>query len=152
MGFIKPDIHMEYKKVNNHTVLQQGCLCPRTKRNFIPIILIIMLGYYALEYGNEQHFMVTVNKTERTTEESSSYYLVFTDKGVFQISDQVFKWKFNSSDIYGSIKADSTYEIITTGYRVPFLSMYPNIIKVTPKYNNDEKLINTQDKEHMGSD
>ena len=118
------------------------------KRKLIPIMLIFWLGYYALKYGNEQEYTVTVNKTERTTEihgkTSSSYYLIFTDKGVFQISDQLLKWKFNSSDIYGSIKQDSIYEIETTGYRLPWLSMYPNIVKAQPVHSrtNTRVIIN----------
>ena len=36
---------------------------------------------------------------------------------------------FNSSDWYGQIHKDSTYTFHTVGYRIGFLSEYPNIVK-----------------------
>lgn len=56
-----------------------------------------------------------------------SKYLIFTDKGVFENSDEALLGKFNSSDIYGSLKIGSTYKLTVYGYRIQFLSMYQNI-------------------------
>ena len=103
------------------------------------IVFILLIGIaYQIECGNERFVTARVFKTERITDfrgsnenrHSESYYLIFTDKGTFRVQDQLLFGKFNSSDIYGSIKEGETYIFNLTGYRLPYLSMYPNIVKV----------------------
>jgi hypothetical protein len=42
----------------------------------------------------------------------------------------MLRGNWESSDVYGKLKTDSTYTFITSGYRFGFFSMYPNIINV----------------------
>lgn len=42
----------------------------------------------------------------------------------------MLRGKFNSSDIYGTLKEGKKYKIIVVGYRVPFFSWYENILEV----------------------
>lgn len=56
-------------------------------------------------------------------------YLVFTDQGTFAIKDSFLIWRFDSSDVYGRIKDGQSYEAEVIGWRIPFLSMYPNIVE-----------------------
>ena len=72
-------------------------------------LIMIILWVVSIGYTNEQVLKVKVTDKERVTGEGSKY-LIFTNKGVFEITDQLFFGKFNSSDIYGSIKKDSTYK------------------------------------------
>lgn len=60
---------------------------------------------------------------------ASSYYLIFTDRGVFKNVDEMFRWKFDSSDFYAKIRVGETYRFTLIGWRIPFFSMYENIIK-----------------------
>lgn len=60
----------------------------------------------------------------------SSKYLIFTNVETFQNSDCMVLGKWNSSDVHGSIKLDTTYEAVVYGYRVPILSWYRNIVSV----------------------
>ncbi len=103
------------------------------------LVAILLIGIaYQIEYGNERFVTAKVSKTERITSfrgsnenrHSKSYYLIFTNKGTFRIQDQLLFGKFNSSDIYGSIKEGETYIFNLTGYRLPYLSMYPNVVNV----------------------
>ena len=75
-----------------------------------------------------------VTDKERITMSSgnsiSSVYLIYTDAGVFSLEDDLLYLNFNSSDWYGQIKKDSTYTFTTTGYRIGFLSKYPNIVEI----------------------
>lgn len=57
-------------------------------------------------------------------------YLVFTDKGTFKVSDSTWYLRFNSSDVWGTIKPNSTYKITATGFRIGLLSWYENIVKM----------------------
>ena len=72
----------------------------------------------------------TVTDKERVNGYESSRYLVFTEDEVFQNTDSLLMWKFSSSDLYGSLEVGTTYEALVTGWRVPFLSWYRNIVTV----------------------
>jgi hypothetical protein len=84
-------------------------------------------------YGNKQTIRTKVLEKERITVGTGngnveSYYLIFTEAGPLKLEDEIFYGNFNSSDWYGQIHADSTYTFHTVGYRIGFLSEYPNIV------------------------
>ena len=104
------------------------------------IVIAIVIGLIVGVVGsfNDHTYAITVTNKERITEQNGddidSKYLIYgTDKKgqdyVFENTDSLFRGKFNSSDIYGSIKKDKIYEVTVVGYRVHFLSWYENIIK-----------------------
>lgn len=70
----------------------------------------------------------TVSGKECVKKGESSTYLVFTDKTTYEIDDTWIHWRWDSSDVYGRIQQGKTYTADLQGYRIPFLSMYPNII------------------------
>lgn len=63
-------------------------------------------------------------------ENVSSKYLVFTENETFENTDLLFGGKFNSSDIQGKLKRGKTYTAEVYGWRVPFFSMYRNIVVI----------------------
>lgn len=84
-------------------------------------------------YGNKQTIRTKVLEKERVTKSDGngnveSYYLIFTEAGPLKLEDEMFYGNFNSSDWYGQIRKDSTYTFRTIGYRIGFLSEYPNIV------------------------
>lgn len=104
------------------------------------IIIAIVIGLVVGIVGsfNDHTYIITVTDKERITEQNGddidSKYLIYgTDKTgqdyVLENTDNLFRGKFNSSDVYGSIKREKTYEVTVVGYRVQFLSWYENIIK-----------------------
>jgi hypothetical protein len=97
-------------------------------------IIIGAIGFGITGYGNVNTINVKVEGKERITEsvgkDIESFYLVYTDKGTFKLEDDLFRGNFYSSDVYGKLKQDSTYTFKTSGYRIGFLSSYPNIIEV----------------------
>ncbi len=58
-----------------------------------------------------------------------STYLIYTNHGVFRNDDAGWHLKFNSSDVYGVLEIGATYRMKVYGWRIPILSMYPNIVK-----------------------
>jgi hypothetical protein len=107
-------------------------------RSFIIVILGFIVGsiiFHITAYTHTEMFTAKVSGKERITEQSSkdnidSYYLVYTDHGTLKLKDDILRGNFNSSDVYGSLKTDSTYTFQTSGYRIGFTSTYPNIIEV----------------------
>lgn len=102
-------------------------------------VLMISVGCEVAFSFNDTEYIITVTDKERIYtgdgDESSSKYLVFGDDEngnslVFENTDCLVRNKWNSSNIQGQLKEGNTYMITVVGYRVPFFSMYQNIIKV----------------------
>lgn len=83
-------------------------------------------------FANQQAITITVDEKERVCDGSDSCrYLIFTERnGVLENTDSLLHGKFNSSDLYNEVEPGETYEVTTVGWRIPFLSMYPNILDV----------------------
>lgn len=98
------------------------------------LVVIAIIGVLALAFVpgivkvvDQKTVTVTVTDKGIKKGDESDKYLIYTDNGVYEITDSLFKWRWNSSDLYGEIKRDTTYEFEVGGKRIPFLSMYPNI-------------------------
>lgn len=105
----------------------------------IVAILVLLIVNEAVFSFNDTEYTITVTDKERIYEGSgntaSSKYLVFCDDEngnalVFENTDCLIRGKWNSSNIQGQLKEGSTYKITVIGYRIPFFSMYQNIIKM----------------------
>jgi hypothetical protein len=98
----------------------------------IAIAIVGAIVYNIGYYNSVDEMKITVTDKERITESNgvTSKYLVFTDKETFENTDALIFGKFNSSDIQGKLKVDSTYNIKVVGWRVPFMNTYRNIIEV----------------------
>jgi hypothetical protein len=104
---------------------------------FIVIVIIGILtsvGYTVAYYSSGETIEVTVTNKERIVESEgdgvTSKYLVFTESEVFENEDALFLGKWNSSDVQGKLKVGETYTVKVIGWRVPFFSMYRNIVEI----------------------
>lgn len=99
------------------------------------IFICILLAIPAIiAYSTDEYVKITIKEKERITDGSGqnmvSKYLVFTDGEVFENTDSVWYWKWNSSDVYNELAQGKEYTARVYGYRVPFLSWYRNIITI----------------------
>ncbi len=107
-------------------------------KTLITLIIILVIGGISFEiisYFHTETFTSKVTGKERITEQSGkdnikSFYLVYTDRGTLKLEDDVLRGNWESSDVYGKLKNDSSYTFTTTGYRFGLFSMYPNIIGI----------------------
>ncbi|MEE3344429.1 MAG: hypothetical protein VZS44_10085 [Bacilli bacterium] len=102
------------------------------------LVIWLVLGESILKVINPQTYIVTVQSKEvKNTSDDSGKYLVFTvdaetgESRVFEVTDSLWKGRFNSADVYNMIQINHTYKFETGGYRIPLLSYYPNIYKYT---------------------
>lgn len=110
------------------------------KSEFEGILVITLMGVtlilavlYGIVYLNsEVPERMTVTDKERITSSEESKYLVWSTEETFEITDTVLFWRFNSSDLYGSLEIGKKYCMNVAGWRVPILSWYRNIIEITP--------------------
>tara|TARA_Y100001956_G_C4125842_1_gene190035 strand:- start:2229 stop:2573 length:345 start_codon:yes stop_codon:yes gene_type:complete len=101
------------------------------------IAVVSMAGVFGMPRLTEE----TVTATVTNTMPKDGVYLVFTDKGTFKVEDTIAYFNYASSDVWGSITKNSTYEFTTTYWRIKPLSIYENIVKVkeiTPAPETDK--------------
>lgn len=104
------------------------------------IIMIILIAGFGLWVGfvtafNDHEATFTVTDKERVNDSSSSYYLVFgeDDTGnvvVYKNTDEFLRGKWDSSTMQAELEIGQTYDVVLVGYRIPFLSMYENILEI----------------------
>ena len=108
------------------------------KRNRI-LLFLIMSGFLTIfvsiyyYYTSQTEQTIFVKHKERIAESNGGAYLIFTPNEVFEDCDSYLFLKFNSSDIYNMLEKGKYYRVKVVGWRIPFLSMYRNIINVRMK-------------------
>ena len=100
------------------------------------ILYAVMVAILACNIGIASHASLdevtfTVSDKERVITEDDSYYLVFTDKGVFKNADAYWQLKFSSSTLQGKLVNGETFTCTKNFWRVPFFSWYENLITCT---------------------
>lgn len=84
---------------------------------------------------NDHEAIITVTDKERVNDSGSSYYLVFgkDEYGnvvVYENSDEILRGKWDSSTLQAGLEIGETYNVVLVGYRIPFWSMYENILEI----------------------
>lgn len=100
---------------------------------FVSIIffgIVIASCAFLSGYYNRETVIDKVLKTDRVVGQTgkSSQYLIFGKHETYSDHDTIAYWKWNSSDLYGAIEPGHTYKFTVYGWRVPFLSLYRNIV------------------------
>jgi len=103
-------------------------------RKFIALILFVIscliIVNIAFIKSTIEHVEITVLDKERINKDSDSKYLVYTDLEPLENTDAMLFLKFNSADLQGQLQVGYTYEVTIVGWRIPFISMFRNIISI----------------------
>ena len=96
-------------------------------------IVVFILLFSIIGTFNDSHYN-NVTVIDKGYSGSTDGYIIWVEDEYgtqyeFQNEDSLLRGKFNSGTVQGKLKVGSTYNIITIGWRIPFLSEYPNIIK-----------------------
>lgn len=102
----------------------------------VVIIGALVLGGGGMTIASNLHEETktcTVTNKESINKDKGHEYRVYTKEcGVLTAGDNLWRGYFTSADTYGALNPGSAYELTTTGWRVPFLSWMPNIVKTAP--------------------
>jgi len=96
------------------------------------VLIIFGISYnvvYAFTEGEE-----TITIKEKWTKyqgESAKYLVSSTSNQVFQITDSIIKWRWDSSNLYASLNEGQKCRIKTQGWRFELFSDYKNIIEAS---------------------
>lgn len=123
-----------YSYRNNSSNSGMGC------GTWLGIIVSIMIVIFIVgelrrlfdKVSNEPEVIATVTDKAVKNKGDEGKYLIFTETEdgeiqTFEITDSLWKGRFNSSDVYAGIKVGSTYRFTVAGSRNEFRSCYPNI-------------------------
>ena len=99
------------------------------------ILLGLMFTNAPYQWATQRSVEDVLVKDKQITTESvgktgkvGSSYLIFTDHGVFRNDDAGWFLKYNSSDVYGNLDIGKHYRFKVYGWRIPVVSMYPNLV------------------------
>lgn len=103
----------------------------------IPLLLLLITGCTG-ENTNENTESSWFSEVECIVKDkwikrydNEEKYLVSCDEEVYQITDNLFYGKFNSSDIYAQLEIGKKYRLKVSGFRSGLLSSYKNINEIT---------------------
>ena len=98
------------------------------------LVVIILMAYPVAYYSSSKTVDITVKDKERITtgsgENISSKFLIYCEGEVFENTDSWLFFKFNSSDVQNELESGKTYTVTIAGWRIPFFSMYRNVIRI----------------------
>lgn len=95
------------------------------------LTIVVLVSIVGFAYRNTAETVeIYVLEKERVVQGESSRYMIFDENEVFQNTDAFLFLKFNSSDLYRDLRVGETYTVTVAGWRVQFLSMYRNIIRI----------------------
>lgn len=116
----------------------RGLLGYLTEITAIALVVIPVIAFPVMNFSNDHAYTVTITDKERVTTQvaegqTDSKYLIYGEDEngktyVFEDTDTLFRWKFNSSDVFGALKEGETYELTVIGFRVHIFNWYENII------------------------
>jgi len=97
---------------------------------FVFIILLMCVGMNLIRYNSIESFEGNVEKT--IIQNGETYFVIKNvsenKSEVFQNNDVILFGKMNSADFLMNIEEGNTYTFQVMGWRIPFLSMYKNIL------------------------
>lgn len=106
----------------------------RKARYFLYALLasFLLFGYPTAYYISSETVEITIKDKESITTGSGkdirSKFIVYTENEVFENTDSWLFVKFNSSDYQNKLEVSKTYKVKVAGWRIPFLSMYRNVV------------------------
>lgn len=115
-------------------------------------VFALAIGVNALyQHGTKEDVTFTVTDKERVTESSTdsegnstttSHYRIYTESpdgeiNVYKNTDAWLSGKFASSNLHGYLREGCDYDATTYGWRIPLISMYPNIVSATSHGSED---------------
>ena len=105
------------------------------KEIIVAVVLVgLVLGVPLMQHASVETVLIMVEDKQRISTGSDKSldhkYLVFTDSEVFQNTDTMLFFKYGSSNLQNKLKRGTSYQVKVSGWRVPFLSWYRNIISI----------------------
>lgn len=109
---------------------------------FLPLMLALLIFSFVKDIASSKHIEFVkeakvINLVEQKTTSGSEgnisteiRYLIVTDKETFVSENSILNGKYNSSEVFYSLKKDSIYSFKVSGYKRSLFFDYRNILDV----------------------
>lgn len=94
-------------------------------------LFVVSLPWTCKHFDRDSYSGVVTEK-DRIPEKGYRVSLRLDDGSIrtFENKDSTLEWKFNSADIQGKLEYGKRCTVETYGFRIPFFSMFENIVDV----------------------
>jgi len=124
---------------------------------YTAIAVVVIMAYPILYRLSSDTITVTVKSKERAIKghgkEARGKYMIYCKEEVLECTDSWTFMKFNSSDQYAKLCKDKKYRVFVAGWRIPFMSMYRNVIRVVEgdTRSAEQKLADKMSEKYQGA-
>jgi hypothetical protein len=105
---------------------------------------LLFVGHGIYAYSTQEKDAITVTKKYKMNRGGYTDFMIIDDKGRhFNVNNSVWYWRWDSIEHWHNIEENKKLFIIYYGWRIPVLSLFPNIIvsnKAKNIYELDLKL------------
>lgn len=90
---------------------------------FLPLLVMFTMFMLSKNYLNNETSTIKIEGKYTDKEFGNTrYYVVGSNRQVYEIDDLPFKFNINEKELYENIEVGKVYEINTTGYAIDFFS------------------------------
>jgi len=111
-----------------------------------PLISIVFNISYPFAFGEAEVSNIKIERVEFNSEgkeKVSGKYRYYTDNGVYINRDSEIHLKWDSTDVHNKMRIatekNQTCKIYINGFRIPLISMFPNIRSVEECWERNEE-------------
>ena len=79
----------------------------------------------------DEKIIVKEKQLQKYKDGTEKYLVSARDGQVFQITDTILKWRWDSSNLYAYLQSDMECSVTTQGWRFPLFSDYKNILEAS---------------------
>ena len=104
----------------------------KQNKPFIFMVVFFLITSMVYSYFTVFEKIITVKeKDSMRTGKYGKNIISDTDGNVYTIENSMFYDFFTAMELFTKIELNQSYKVKGFGYRIPILSMYPNIIKAS---------------------
>jgi hypothetical protein len=94
----------------------------------IALIAYPLISFVTSQMNNYSETITITRLDDQATGNNGHQYLIFTPQGVFKDTDNFWRGKFNSSDLFNELQVGATYRCQVHGERQHLSSNYPDLM------------------------
>jgi hypothetical protein len=114
----------------------------KKKLNLNPYIFLIIIPHCIYAISSEKKENIIISSKYKYVNNGFTSFMIIDDKGNhFDVNNSFWYWKWDSIEDWHKLKIGDNIYAQYYGFRIPFLSCFPNIVNtnyITKKISNSE--------------
>lgn len=103
---------------------------PLTRKITFGLSSFVTFGHCAYTFGTTENKIINIQNKYQFTSNGFTEFMVVDNTGShYNVNNSLWYWKWNSIEDWEKIKVDTQISVKYYGWRIPFLGIFPNIVK-----------------------